>query len=82
MLRSYFGMAFPFEISCGTSLGGILVKFVSWRWYVDIPAYYNLTIFDIYYPGPSSYKSHSTYYAFLLPHGKYFYVNQKCPGFF
>lgn len=71
MLRSYFGMAFPLGLSCGTSLGGILVDFVGWRWYVDVPAYYNLTFFDMHYPGPSSYKSHSAYSAFLLPHGDY-----------
>jgi MFS family permease len=32
MLRSYFGMAFPFGISSGTALGGILVDAVGWRW--------------------------------------------------
>lgn len=32
MLRSYFGMTFPFGVSCGTALGGILVDAVGWRW--------------------------------------------------
>lgn len=31
MIRSYFGMTFPFGVSSGTALGGMLVDAVGWR---------------------------------------------------